>query len=109
MKDLANIQEQSYAKASKSLLESYPQSRMMTKDELIAFLNSKRFAVLATARKDGRAHATPIGFLVWNGAFWIASAEGARSRNLQNNPWASIVVIEGESRQSPGCHRRGIC
>lgn len=93
---LANIQERSYANASKTLLESYPESLSMNVVELDSFLSRKRYAVLATARPDGRAHATPIAFSVWRDSFWVGSVEGVRIRNLRSHPWASIVVMEGE-------------
>ena len=94
--DLTEIQEWSYAQASKSLLESYPKSQAMNTSELNEFLNRKIYSVLATTRPGGRAHATPVGFLLWRNAFWIASIEGTRTRNLRNQPWGSIVIIEGE-------------
>lgn len=94
--DLTDIQERSYLRASKSLLESYPKTHAMNASELGEFLDRKIYAVLATTRPDGRAHATPVGFLLWRSAFWIASIEGTRARNLKNQPWASIVIIEGE-------------
>ena len=93
---LASIQERSYSQASKALLGSYPKSRSMNANELDSFLNTKLYAVLATTRPDGRAHATPIAFTVWKDAFWVGSVEGVRVRNLKSHPWASIVVVEGE-------------
>jgi nitroimidazol reductase NimA-like FMN-containing flavoprotein (pyridoxamine 5'-phosphate oxidase superfamily) len=64
--------------------------------ELDSFLSRKRYAVLATARPDGRAHATPIAFSIWKDSFWVGSVGGVRVRNLQSHPWASVVVMEGE-------------
>lgn len=95
---LATTQEQSYARAGEGLLESYPKSLSMSTDELAAFLSKKRYAVLATTRPDGRAHASPIGFTFWRRAFWIASVQGARVNNLKVHPWASIVISDGEPR-----------
>jgi len=68
----------------------------MDVSELNEFLGRKKYAVLATTRSDGRSHAAPIGFLLWKNAFWIASVEGARARNLRKRLWASIVIMEGE-------------
>jgi nitroimidazol reductase NimA-like FMN-containing flavoprotein (pyridoxamine 5'-phosphate oxidase superfamily) len=65
---------------------------------LAAFLTRKVYAVLATGRPDGRPHAAPIAFSVWNGAFWIATVAGARLRNLRVRPYASIVVADGDLR-----------
>jgi nitroimidazol reductase NimA-like FMN-containing flavoprotein (pyridoxamine 5'-phosphate oxidase superfamily) len=93
------IQNRSYERATKSLLDSYPKSKSMNRNKLTDFLESKRYAVLATSRIDGRAHATPISFIVANNAFWIASVEGTRSRNLEAKPWASIVIFEGDKTE----------
>jgi hypothetical protein len=57
------------------------------------------YAVLATARADGRPEAAPVSYLVWRGAFWMALVAGARERNLCANPYASLVLMEGEGRQ----------
>jgi hypothetical protein len=60
-------------------------------------LSRCRYAVLATARPDGRPHAAPIAFLVLHGVFWIGTVEGVRLRNLRARPWGSLVVMEGEA------------
>jgi nitroimidazol reductase NimA-like FMN-containing flavoprotein (pyridoxamine 5'-phosphate oxidase superfamily) len=90
------IQNQSYDRAGRGVLESFPKSKALKAENFLEFLVRKRYGVLATTRSDGRAHAAPIGFTVWNGAFWIASVEGAKARNLRNRAWASIVIMEGE-------------
>ena len=99
---LSIVQDRSYQHARKVLLSSYPKECSMSAAELHDFLGKKRYAILATSRPDGRAHATPVGFLVWRKALWIASVEGTKVRNLRSRPWASIVIIEGEP---PGRHR----
>ena len=99
---LAAVQERSYARASGVLLASYPQKSSMNAAELSEFLGRKKYAVLATSRADGRAHAAPVGFTVWRRAFWVATVEGTKARNLRSRPWASIVVIEGEP---PATHK----
>ena len=68
----------------------------MDADRLGAFLDERRYAVLATSRPDGRAQAAPIAFSVADGAFLIASVAGPRVRNLRARPYASLVVVEGE-------------
>jgi nitroimidazol reductase NimA-like FMN-containing flavoprotein (pyridoxamine 5'-phosphate oxidase superfamily) len=65
---------------------------------LAAFLDEVRYGVLATSRPDGRAHATPIGFVHFERALWIASVAGARLRNLRHLPYAALVVADGEGR-----------
>jgi len=68
----------------------------MDAGRLAAFLDSRRYAVLATSRPDGRPQAAPLAFVIWTGAFWFASVRGARLRNLRARPYASVVLTEGE-------------
>jgi len=90
------VQERSYARASPSILTSYPHSRAMDGPRMAAFLDSRRYAVCATSRRDGRPQASPVAFIIWNGAFWFASVHGARLRNLRARPYASVVIMDGE-------------
>jgi len=87
------VQERSYARASPSILTSYPHSRAMDGPRMAAFLDSRRHAVCATSRRDGRPQASPVAFIIWNGAFWFASVRGARLRNLRARPYASVVIV----------------
>ncbi len=95
---LIEIQNRSYDHAGPGLHESYPRNLAMDASRMAAFLERKRYAVLATGRRDGRPHAAPIAFSVWGGTFWIATVEGARLRNLRLRPYASIVITEGDVR-----------
>jgi hypothetical protein len=95
---LIEIQDRSYDRAGSGLRESFPRTVAMDASRMTEFLNGKRYAVLATARLDGRPHAAPIAFSYWRGAFWIATVEGARLRNLRARPYASIVIADGDER-----------
>ena len=95
---LIAIQDDSYARAGRGLRESFPRHLAMDAPAMAAFLQQKVYGVLATGRRVGRPHAAPIAFSVWNGAFWIATVEGARLRNLRLRPYASIVIMEGDER-----------
>jgi hypothetical protein len=95
---LIEIQNGSYDRASPGLNESYPRHLAMDALRMAAFLETKRYTVLATGRRDGRPHAAPIAFSVWRGAFWIATVPGARLRTLRFRPHASIVIMEGDKR-----------
>ncbi len=64
--------------------------------ELGAFLRERTYCVVATATARGRAQARPVGFAVVAGAFWLATVDGGRLRNLRREPWLSLVVSEGE-------------
>lgn len=92
------IQDRSYDRAGIGIRESFPRAAAMDLPRMAAFLDRRRYAVLATGRPDGRPHAAPIAFGVWRGAFWIATVRGARLRNLRARPYASIVIMEGDVR-----------
>ena len=64
---------------------------------MASLLDDNRYAVLATARGDGRAHAAPVAFVMADGSFWIATVQGLRLRNLRAIPWASVVVMDGDA------------
>jgi nitroimidazol reductase NimA-like FMN-containing flavoprotein (pyridoxamine 5'-phosphate oxidase superfamily) len=98
VRPLMEIQGRSYDRADPSLGESFPRAVAMDLPCMAAFLDRRRYAVLATGRPDGRPHAAPIAFSVWRGAFWIATVRGARLRNLRARPYASIVIMEGDVR-----------
>src|SRR5436309_15314961 len=100
---LAELQRRSYSRARAGLRESWPERQSLDADNFAALLDAHRYAVLATARADGRAHAAPVAFVLAAGAFWIGTVEGRRLRNLRSTPWASLVVMEGPStRGEPG-------
>jgi hypothetical protein len=98
VRSLIEIQDRSYERAGPGLRESFPRNVAMDASRMAAFLDGKRYAVLATGRRDGRPHAAPIAFSYWRGAFWIATVEGARLRNLRARPHASIVISDGDER-----------
>jgi hypothetical protein len=95
--DLLELQRRSFAAATQGFREAWPERQALDAETLPPFLERNRYGVLATARPDGRAHASPIAFTVQDGAFWIGTVAGLRLRNLRAQPWASLVVIEGRA------------
>lgn len=95
--DLLAAQRRSYANATAGMRSGWPEAEALGRDELAALLDRHRYCVLATSRTDGRAHAAPVAFVVHDGAFWFATVRGLRLRNLQANPWAALVVMEGDT------------
>jgi len=93
---LGRIQAASYERADRALAGSWPRDQAMDDETLRAFLQERRYCVLATGSPRGRAQARPVGFLVVGGVFWFATVAGGRLRNLERTPWASVVVSEGE-------------
>lgn len=99
---LLETQQRSYERAGEGLRRSWPQEDALDADGLASILAELVYGVLATARPDGRAHASPVAFSVGDEAFWIATVAGVRLRNLRAVPWASLVLSEG---QRGGGHR----
>jgi general stress protein 26 len=96
-KSLDELQAESFDRAGKATKASYPIERALQARELEAFLSQRQYAVLSTTRPDGRPLAAVILFMFWRGAFWLPSTEGAtRMRNLASQPWASLVISDGE-------------
>jgi nitroimidazol reductase NimA-like FMN-containing flavoprotein (pyridoxamine 5'-phosphate oxidase superfamily) len=98
---LIEVQKTSYSKVGRGIKSSWPERSAMDGEALAGFLERKRYAILATVRPDGRPQAAPVAFGVRDGAFWIATVEGARVRNLRAMPHAALVISEGER----GSHR----
>jgi nitroimidazol reductase NimA-like FMN-containing flavoprotein (pyridoxamine 5'-phosphate oxidase superfamily) len=97
---LLEIQHRSYRPAREGIRASWPEEEALDRAGLASLLAQLRYGVLATVRADGRAHAAPVAFSYEDGAFWIASIEGLRRRNLRATPWASLVVAEGQDATS---------
>jgi hypothetical protein len=97
---LLDVQRRSYERAGPGLQRSWPEADALDANELQRLLEELVYGVLATGRPDGRAHAAPVAFSVEEGAFWIATVEGLRLRNLRAVPWASLVLAEGQRGRS---------
>jgi general stress protein 26 len=96
LEELLEVQRQSYAEAGTGLRAAWPEETALSQEELHDLLERLVYGVLATARPDGRAHATPIAFSFEDGAFWIATVASLRLRNLRASPWAALVITEGQ-------------
>jgi nitroimidazol reductase NimA-like FMN-containing flavoprotein (pyridoxamine 5'-phosphate oxidase superfamily) len=94
---LIRLQEASFARAEGGLRSSWPRDSGMGAAELRAFLDEHRYCVLATSTAQARPVARPVAFAVVGASFWFATVAGARLRNLERTPWASIVVVEGDA------------
>jgi general stress protein 26 len=95
------VQAESYASAGPGLAGSWPPESAMDGDELRSFLEDRHYCVLATSNAAGHPVARPVAFTVLAGAFWFATVRGARLRNLEHTPWASLVIEDGDQ----GAHR----
>jgi len=93
---LFELQQESYRRADTALKGSWPPERAMKTAELDAFLDERRYCVLATTTARNRPQARPVAFTVFGDAIWCATVEGGRLRNLRRTPWVSVVIAEGE-------------
>jgi nitroimidazol reductase NimA-like FMN-containing flavoprotein (pyridoxamine 5'-phosphate oxidase superfamily) len=93
---LGRLQEASFARAEGGLRSSWPRESGMDAEALRSFLDAHRYCVLATASSQRHPAARPVAFTVIGASFWFATVAGARLRNLERTPWASVVVAEGD-------------
>lgn len=95
IRTILEVQRRSYGSAG-PIQTHWPEAQALDHDSLERLFADLTYGVLATARPDGRAHAAPVAFSVERGAFWVATVEGLRLRNLRATPWASLVLAEGQ-------------
>ena len=93
---LVRIQQQSYERAAAVLRSSWPPDSAMGAEQLVRFLTKHHYCVLATVTSTGQPQARPVAFTVLGSSFWFATVAGARLRNLEQTPWVSLVVAEGD-------------
>jgi predicted pyridoxine 5'-phosphate oxidase superfamily flavin-nucleotide-binding protein len=95
--ELGAVQERSFARASAATAGSYPAERRLTAAQLARYLDRRAFAVVSSARADGRPHAAPSLFYRRRAEFWLPTVAGsARERNVRAHPWLALTVTEGD-------------
>ena len=98
--ELAELQDESFTRGNAAVQSSLTAERRMTAAELVAFLDAHRYAVVASTRPSGKPHAAMTSYLRVGTIFWLPTMTGtARWRNVQAQPWLSLVVAEGEGDQ----------
>lgn len=94
---LAAIQERTFARSLRATSESFSTATRLTAEQLSAYLGRRVFATICTARPDGRPHAAMTSFYRRDAVFWLPTvADAVRARNIGEQPWASLVVAEGD-------------
>lgn len=95
--DLGVVQDRTFASATAATAESYPAERRLTSRELVAYLDRRAFAVIGSARPDGRPHAAMTSYVRRGADFWLPTMAGSvRERNLRARPWLTLAVAEGD-------------
>jgi general stress protein 26 len=94
---LGHLQTETFARATTATTSSYPPERRLTAAQLASYLDRRAFAVVGSARADGRPHAAMSSYLRRDTTFWLPTVAGSvRERNLRGTPWLTMVITEGD-------------
>lgn len=95
--ELAAIQEQTFAGATKATAGSYPPERRLSARQLADYLDRRAFAVIGSCRPDGRPHAAMSAYTRQGRQFWLPTVGGSvRERNVRAQPWLTMTIAEGD-------------
>ncbi len=94
---LGDLQDQSFARATAATNSSYPPERRLTAEQLASYLDRREYAVVGSARADGRPHAAMSVFIRRGTTFWLPTMAGSvRERNVGRTPWLTLVIAEDD-------------
>lgn len=94
---LGTVQNRSFARATAATARAYPPERRLTAAQLARYLDRRSYAVVSSARADGRPHAAPSLFYRRGTEFWLPTVAGSvRERNVRAHPWLALTVTEGD-------------
>jgi hypothetical protein len=92
---LGRLQEASFAQAGRVMRKAYPPERRMTDAQLDGYLARRTYALASTTRRDGRPHAAPTLFSLFEEAFWLPTLGGAvRLDNVRSHPEGPAEVVD---------------
>jgi hypothetical protein len=94
---LGELQDRSFARANAATASSYPPDNRLSAAQLEAYLDRRAFAVVGSARPDGRSHVAMTSYRRRDTEFWLPAVAGsARERNIRAHPWLTLAVTEGD-------------
>ena len=94
---LGRLQDRTFLRATAATVGSYPPERRLNAAQLASYLDRRAFAVVGSARPDGRPHAALTAYIRREGTFWLPTVAGSvRERNLRAAPWVTMVIAEGD-------------
>lgn len=94
---IGELQDRSFARARPTTHTSYPPERRLTPGQLEAYLDRRSYAVVGSARPDGRPHASMSAFVRHGTTFWLPTmTRTIRARNVAHQPWLTLVVAEDD-------------
>jgi hypothetical protein len=95
--EVGALQDRSFARATAATAKAYPPERRLTTEQLARYLDRRSYAVVSSARADGRPHAAPSLFYRRGTEFWLPTVTGSvRERNVRAHPWLALTVTEGD-------------
>lgn len=97
---IGELQDESFRRARPSTHTSYPPERRLTSEQLETYLDRRTYAVIGSARPDGRPHASMSAYVRRDTTFWLPTmTKTIRARNVGHQPWLTLVVPEAEDDQ----------
>ena len=94
---LGGLQDRTFARATAATGVSYPPERRLSAAQLASYLDRRAFAVVGSARENGRPHAAMSVYVRRGVTFWLPAMAGSvRERNLRGMPWLTMVIAEGD-------------
>jgi general stress protein 26 len=94
---LAGLQDRTFAAATAVTASAYPPERRLTGAQLSDYLDRRAFAVIGSARPDGRPHAAISSYVRRDATFWLPTVSGSvRERNVRAQPWVTLVITHGD-------------
>lgn len=94
---LGGLQDRTFAQATAATAVSYPPERRLSAAQLASYLDRRTFAVVGSARADGRPHAAMSVYVRRGTTFWLPTMAGSvRERNLRSTPWLTMVIAESD-------------
>jgi hypothetical protein len=101
--ELAAIQEQTFAGATRVTARAYPPERRLSANQLAGYLDRRAFAVIGSCRPDGRPHAAVCSYIRRGRDFWLPTVSGSvRERNVRTQPWLTMTITEGAEGDRDG-------
>src|ERR1700730_12829201 len=94
---LGGLQDRTFTRATAATAVSYPAERRLSAAQLASYLDRRAFAVVGSARGNGRPHAAMSVYVRRGITFWLPTMAGSvRERNLRGTPWLTMVIAEGD-------------
>jgi hypothetical protein len=97
--ELAAVQEQTFAGATRATAGSYPPEHRLSARQLAGYLDRRAFAVIGSCRPDGRPHAAMSSYIRQGRQFWLPAVAGSvRERNTRTHLWLTMTITESAMR-----------